>query len=68
MANVITWLPGSSASCRQASWPPARYTPLPAAPKAFPDWDRLAGLRAPEPLETGMLDLASQEASCPAIF
>lgn len=37
VANMITWLPGSSASCWQASWSPASYAQLPVPPRPSPD-------------------------------
>ena len=50
LANTITWLPGSSASCWQPSWPPTSRARLPAAPPRLPpEWDRLAGVRASVP-------------------
>lgn len=49
LANMITRLPGSSASCWQASWPPASRAQLLAVPRHPPEWDRLAGVTAPGP-------------------
>lgn len=60
LANTITWLPGSSASCWQPSSAPASRAQLPAAPKAPPEWDRLAGVRNSVPLGQGLLGLACQ--------
>lgn len=60
LANTITRLPGSSASCWQACWPPASLAQLPAAPRLPPEWGGLAGVKAPHTPWLGLLSTASQ--------
>ena len=70
LANTITWLPSSSASCWQASWPPASRTQLPAGPpRLSPEWDRLAGVRAPGPCGAGAAEsgIPGRPAGPPAV-
>lgn len=60
LANTITRLPGSSASCWQACWPPASLSQLLAAPGLPPEWGGLAGVKAPRAPWLGLLSVASQ--------
>lgn len=60
LANTITRLPGSSASCWQACWPPASLSQLLAAPGLPPEWGGLAGVKAPRAPWLGLLNVASQ--------
>lgn len=65
LANTITRLPGSSASCWQACWPPASLAQLPAAPRLPPEWGGLAGVKAPHAPQLGLLSVASRDAASP---
>lgn len=60
LANTITRLPGSSASCWQACWPPASLSQLLAAPGLPSEWGGLAGVKAPRAPWLGLLSAASQ--------
>lgn len=60
LANMITRLPGSSASCWQACWPPASLSQLLAAPGLPPEWGGLAGVKAPRAPWLRLLSSASQ--------
>lgn len=65
LANTITRLPGSSASCWQACWPPASLSQLLAAPGLPPEWGGLAGVKAPRAPWLGLLSVASQRCCKP---